>query len=286
GHRVLQWRNYHYGDGLRFGFDQSADDMAHRLSEWLITNPVFLSPDWPYDVALLYGAQWDNARMDERLVANGEEFNRRYAFPRLVSARAEDFFGELERRWGARIPVRRGDTGLYWEDGAASTAAALAQFRTAQLAARAADLLAWWDERLEPHGDAAAARGRQRAPGLQRPRAAGCGSPRRERPGAVPRGAAAGLPDPDGGGRGGAADRGRWPGDRRRGGRRLRGARSRHRGDALVDRARRQGARPDDCLGRPQPTRLRPRRRPDGPVDGLGPADALGARRSHARSGG
>jgi len=163
GSRVLHWRNYHYGDGLRFGFDQSADEMARRLSEWLLTNPVFLSPDWPYDVALLYGAQWDNARMDERLVANGEEFNRRYAFPRLVSARAEDFFGELERRWGARIPVRRGDTGLYWEDGAASTAAALAQFRTAQLAARAADLLALWDERLEPHDDEAAARVRQRA---------------------------------------------------------------------------------------------------------------------------
>src|SRR2546427_735991 len=161
GSRVLHWRNYHYGDGLRFGFDQSADEMARRLSEWLLTNPVFLSPDWPYDVALLYGAQWDNARMDERLVANGEEFNRRYAFPRLVSARAEDFFGELERRWGARIPVRRGDTGLYWEDGAASTAAALAQFRTAQLAARAADLLALWDERLEPHDDEAAARVRQ-----------------------------------------------------------------------------------------------------------------------------
>ncbi len=163
GSRVLHWRNYHYGDGLRFGFDQSPDDMAHRLSEWLLTNPVFLSSDWVYDVALLYGAQWDNARMDERLVANVEEFNRRYAFPRLVPARAEDFFGELERRWAARIPVRRGDTGLYWEDGAASTAAALAQFRAAQLAARAADLLALWDERLEPRDDEAVARVRQRA---------------------------------------------------------------------------------------------------------------------------
>ncbi len=162
GSRVLHWRNYHYGDGLRFGFDQDADEMAHRLSEWLLTNPAFLSPDWPYDVALLYGAQWDNARMDERLVANVEEFNRRFAFPRLVPARAEDFFGEVERRWAARIPVRRGDTGLYWEDGAASTAAALAQFRTAQLAARAADLLALWDERLEPRDDAAAARVQQR----------------------------------------------------------------------------------------------------------------------------
>jgi alpha-mannosidase len=162
GSRVLHWRNYHYGDGLRFGFAEGPAEMGRRLSDWLQTNPVFLGADWPYDVALLYGAQWDNAPMDEALVANLEEFNRRFAFPRIVPARPEDFFGELERRWAARIPVRRGDTGLYWEDGAASTAAALAQFRAAQLAARAADLLALWDERLEPADDDGADRIRRR----------------------------------------------------------------------------------------------------------------------------
>src|SRR5205807_3154876 len=89
---------------------------------------------------------------------NLEEFNRRYAFPKLVPARLEDFFGELERRWTTHIPVRRGDTGLYWEDGAASTADALARFRRAQLAGRAADLLALWDDRLESKDDAGAQR--------------------------------------------------------------------------------------------------------------------------------
>src|SRR5881275_57040 len=141
GSRVLHWRAYHYGDALRFGFDVGPDAMARRLSDWLLTNPVLVSPGYPYDVALLYGAQWDNALMDERLVDNFEEFRRRYAYPRLVAGRAEDFFRDVERRFGTKLPVRRGDTGLYWEDGAASTAAELAHYRATQLAARALELL-------------------------------------------------------------------------------------------------------------------------------------------------
>ncbi len=164
GSRVLHWRNHHYGDGTRYGFDVGAEAMGRRLSDWLLGHPVFLSPDWPYDLALLYGADWqDNAPMNEQLVANLEDFNRRYAFPRIVPGRAEDFFHELERRHGPRIPVRRGDTGLYWEDGAASTAAELASFRSAQLAARAAEIVALWDDRIEPHDDDAKQRVARRA---------------------------------------------------------------------------------------------------------------------------
>src|SRR5439155_151053 len=154
---------YHYGDALRFGFDVGAEAMARRLSDWLLTNPVLVSPGYPYDVALLYGAQWDNAVMDERLVENFEEFRRRYAFPRLVAGRAEDFFRDVERRFGSKLPVRRGDTGLYWEDGAASTAAELAHYRATQLAARALELLALWDGRTEAPDAEGAGRIRRRA---------------------------------------------------------------------------------------------------------------------------
>src|SRR3989454_4137410 len=91
-----------------------------------------------------------------------EEFSRRFAYPRLVAARPEDFFREVERRWGAKLPVRRGDTGCYREDGAASTAADLGRYRAAQLVARAADLLALWDEKTEPRDGGATDRIEQR----------------------------------------------------------------------------------------------------------------------------
>ena len=164
GSRVLHWRAHHYGDGTRFGFDVGPDEMGHRLSDWLLNQPAFLAQNWPYDTALLYGADWqDNAPIKEAIVANVQEFARRFTFPRIVMGRAEDFFRDVERRYGTKIPVRRGDTGLYWEDGAASTAAELAAFRSAQLAARASEIVALWDDRIEPRDDNAVARRRARA---------------------------------------------------------------------------------------------------------------------------
>ena len=164
GSRVLHWRAHHYGDGTRFGFDVGPDEMGHRLSDWLLNQPAFLAQNWPYDTALLYGADWqDNAPIKEAIVANAQEFARRFTFPRIVMGRAEDFFRDVERRYGTKIPVRRGDTGLYWEDGAASTAAELAAFRSAQLAARASEIVALWDDRIEPRDDSVVARRRTRA---------------------------------------------------------------------------------------------------------------------------
>ncbi len=150
GSRVLHWRAYQSGDGARFGFDAGPEVMAHRLSDWLLNQPALLAQNWPYDIALLYGADGQaNAPMKEAMVANLQEYGRRYLFPRIIAARGEDFFREIERRFGPRIPVRRGDTGIYWEDGAASTAAELAAFRAAQLQARAAEIVSLWDDRLE-----------------------------------------------------------------------------------------------------------------------------------------
>ncbi len=164
GSRVLHWRAHHYGDGARFGFEAGPDEMAHRLSEWLLNQPALLAQDWPYDTALLYGADWqDNAPLKEAMVANVEEFGRRYVFPRIVTGRSDEFFRDVERRYGPRIPVRRGDTGTYWEDGAASTAAELAAFRSAQLAARAAEIVALWDDRIEPRDENSVQQRRDRA---------------------------------------------------------------------------------------------------------------------------
>ncbi len=164
GSRVLHWRAHHYGDGTRFGFDVGPDEMGHRLSDWLLNQPAFLAQNWPYDTALLYGADWqDNAPLKEAIVANVQEFARRFTFPRIIMGRAEDFFRDIERRYGTKIPVRRGDTGLYWEDGAASTAAELAAFRSAQLAARASEIVALWEDRIEPRDDDAPQRRRSRA---------------------------------------------------------------------------------------------------------------------------
>jgi len=163
GSRVLHWRTDRYADGPRLGFDVGAAEMAHHLTEWLLSDPVLGAPGYPYDVALLWGAAPSNALVDERVIANVEEFNRLYTYPRLLPARPEDFFRDVERRYGPKLPVRRGDTGCYREDGAASTARDLARYRAAQLSARAAELLALWDEKTEPPSSGASERIERRA---------------------------------------------------------------------------------------------------------------------------
>lgn len=150
GSRVLHWRSDRYADGPRLGFDVGAAEMARRISEWLLTDPVLMSPAYPYDIALVWGATSENGLVDERMMDNVAAFNRAYAYPRLLAARPEDFFRAVEQRFGRVLPVRRGETGCYREDGAASTAAELARYRAVQLKARAADLLALWDDATEP----------------------------------------------------------------------------------------------------------------------------------------
>src|SRR5207248_11500157 len=125
GSRVLHWRAGQYADGPRFGFDVDPAEMGRRLSDWLLTHPVFLSPAYPYDVALLCGATGDNALLDDRVVAHVEEFSRRFSYSRLVAARSAGFFRDGERGWGAEVPGRRGDTGRCREGGAARTDAEL-----------------------------------------------------------------------------------------------------------------------------------------------------------------
>src|SRR6266550_6799389 len=119
GSRVLHWRSDRYADGPRFGFDVGVAEMAHHLTDWLLSDPVLAAPGYPYDVALLWGAAPANGVVDERVIANVEEFNGRYAYHRLLAARPEDFFRDVEHRYGPKLPVRRGDTGCYREDGAA-----------------------------------------------------------------------------------------------------------------------------------------------------------------------
>jgi len=109
GSRVLHWRAHHYGDGTRFGFDVGPDEMGRRLSDWLLNQPGLLAQNWPYDIALLYGADWqDNALIKEALVANLQEFGRRFIWPRIVPGRAEDFFRDVERRYATRSPSAGG----------------------------------------------------------------------------------------------------------------------------------------------------------------------------------
>jgi len=129
GGRVMVWYTKGYEEARRlFGIPGSLRRAQQSL-------PVFLAkfrPDYPYDAALVFGLDGDNAALGEGDVAFFKEWNSRYAYPQIVPASFEDFFRYIEAQGTGRLPTYRGDGGAYWEDGAGECAAATAVNRRNQ----------------------------------------------------------------------------------------------------------------------------------------------------------
>ncbi len=119
GSRVLAILTHGYAQMGSIGLTSSVADMERTLPAWLRGMD---RPEYPGTAAIAYGAFSDNVAMAPAYARIAREWNRRYAYPRIVLASAADFFRHVERESGSRLPVFSGDLGAYWEDGAASSA--------------------------------------------------------------------------------------------------------------------------------------------------------------------
>ncbi len=85
----------------------------------------FLRNDYSPDAVMIYGAYVDNAAIPKTGEAELiERWNKDFAFPKMVVASDAEYFEYIGKNFGDRLPIYRGDAGAYWEDGAASSAAA------------------------------------------------------------------------------------------------------------------------------------------------------------------
>ena len=76
-----------------------------------------------YDIThLRWTVHGDNGPPDEKLSDVVKKWNEEHVFPKLIIATTATAFREFEKRYGAELPVFRGDYTPYWEDGAASSA--------------------------------------------------------------------------------------------------------------------------------------------------------------------
>ena len=79
--------------------------------------------EYPYDLIYIrWSGYGDNAVPDEKIPDFAKAWNEHYASPRVVIATVDEAFGEMERRYGDKLPKYTGDWTPYWEDGAASSA--------------------------------------------------------------------------------------------------------------------------------------------------------------------
>jgi hypothetical protein len=140
GARVLAWYSYHYHQ-LRavFGVPPALEAGPGGLSTFL---QAYERADYAPDTVLMYGTEVENIPLDYQDAALAERWNAQYAYPQIVPCRFADFFRYIEEKYADRLPVVRGDSGAYWEDGLGTTAAPTSRYRTGQTRALAADALA------------------------------------------------------------------------------------------------------------------------------------------------
>jgi len=78
---------------------------------------------YPFDIAYVrWSGHGDNAVPDPAICEFVRDWNAKYAWPRFVICGTSEAFRAFEQRYGAQLPLVRGDWTPYWEDGAGSSA--------------------------------------------------------------------------------------------------------------------------------------------------------------------
>jgi len=123
GSRILHWNGEHYlasNYGLRL--HESEEKSVPRVAGYLAG--LEERADYPYDIIALNISAWvtDNCPPGRKLSDIVRDWNTRWVYPRLRLATMNEFFGALETKYAASIPVYRLGWPDYWTDGVASTA--------------------------------------------------------------------------------------------------------------------------------------------------------------------
>ena len=119
--KVLFWtaaKGYSLWHGTAIGgvFDKAPKKIAAYLDELTEKNYPYDMVQWRYNIVA------DNAPLDTTVSDFVEQWNEKYASPKIVLNTTDKLFEEFEKRYGNSIPVVKGDITPYWEDGAGSTA--------------------------------------------------------------------------------------------------------------------------------------------------------------------
>jgi len=103
---------------------------------------------FPYDALFMYGAFGDNQGIATQCAATADEWAAGYEFPKVIVGPYASYLKYMDEAYGDKLPVLRGDPGVFWEDGAASSAHETTLNRRAHETASAADALAALGQRV------------------------------------------------------------------------------------------------------------------------------------------
>lgn len=149
GKKVLLWYSRIYQQmQMLFG-------LPPLLSAGHDTLPLFLQqyerPSYHANAVILYGTQVENTDLFPQQAELAQQWNGRYAYPKLEYFGFYDAMKNIEGQFGQNIPTVRGDGGPYWEDGIASDAYYAAIERQNESRGPSAEKLSTLTALVNPH---------------------------------------------------------------------------------------------------------------------------------------
>ena len=123
GSKVLMWKTGGYGIVSAITGEGDVGNIRYtykRISDQL--NGYINRKDYPFDAVLLHGGYADNVRNSSALVKIPAQWNSKYAYPKLIFCKGSEFFKYIEANFAKDLKTETGDGGVWWEDGAASSA--------------------------------------------------------------------------------------------------------------------------------------------------------------------
>lgn len=133
GKRMLAYRAEHYMTG-NTAFKIHAGDFNVFEDELLTYLTDLEAKGYEYDLVSIQHSGFITDNSPPSMFAGDmiRQWNEKYAWPRLRTASATEFFREMEERHGASFPVIRGAWPDWWTDGFGASAREVAATRTAQ----------------------------------------------------------------------------------------------------------------------------------------------------------
>lgn len=77
---------------------------------------------YPYDFLVLSWTLWDNCPLDADIPDAVKAWNEKYAWPKIIISGAHEIMENIEKKYGDRLPVVKGDYTEYWTDGLGTAA--------------------------------------------------------------------------------------------------------------------------------------------------------------------
>ena len=143
GGKVLTWFSRMY-DQREFLFASQQFNASPKVPPGVNSVPIFLqaygSPAYAADAVMVYGSQGDMSPFDAvEEVTFPEQWNKEFAYPKIVVSTMPDFFQYMESNFGGSFLTLRGDGGAWWDEMAAANAAITGIYRKATERALAAE---------------------------------------------------------------------------------------------------------------------------------------------------